>query len=348
MVIEYPPPPPPVEYRVEFSARTGEYFRIWIVNLAFSILTLGIYSAWAKVRKRQYLYSHTRIDGDAFEYLGNPVAILKGRVIAFAFVATLYVLNFVAPLYILVLLVGGIFVAPWLLVRSIAFNAHNSRFRGLRFRFHGRYAEAFKIFILYGLVTLVTLGLGYFYLKTRLTEFIVRRHEYGATAFEVASLHRAFARAYGRFLLLGIAAFAAVGILAASLFLSVVGGPLPPPEVAWTINIASYVIYLGLFAYIRARVLNATWENATLGPVRFRCTLGARRLFRLYLENVAAIVLTAGLATPWAVVRTLRYRAENFVVIAPQGLDGLPGRAGTGLAATGEEIAEMLDVDFGL
>jgi hypothetical protein len=125
------------------------------------------------------------------------------------------------------LLAGAIFVAPWLLVRSIAFNAHNSRFRGLRFRFHGRYGEAFKIFILYGLVTLVTLGLGYFYLKTRLTEFIVRRHEYGATAFEVASLHRAFARAYGRFLLLGIVGFAAVGVLAASLFVSVAGGPMP-------------------------------------------------------------------------------------------------------------------------
>jgi uncharacterized membrane protein YjgN (DUF898 family) len=114
------------------------------------------------------------------------------------------------------------------------------------------------------------------------------------------------------------------------------------------VNITSYVIYLGLFSYIRARVLNATWEHATLGPIRFRCTLGARRLFRLYLENIAAIVLTVGLATPWAVVRTLRYRTENFVVIAPQGLDGFPGRAGQGLGATGEELAEMLDVDFGL
>src|SRR5215468_7546165 len=57
-----------VRYPVEFTAVTGEYFRIWIVNLALTLVTLGIYSAWAKVRKRRYLYGHTRIAGEGFEY----------------------------------------------------------------------------------------------------------------------------------------------------------------------------------------------------------------------------------------------------------------------------------------
>jgi uncharacterized membrane protein YjgN (DUF898 family) len=34
------------------------YFRIWIVNLLLTIATLGIYSAWAKVR-RNHMYSCT-------------------------------------------------------------------------------------------------------------------------------------------------------------------------------------------------------------------------------------------------------------------------------------------------
>ena len=34
----------------EFTGDAKEFFRIWIVNLALSIVTLGIYSAWAKVR----------------------------------------------------------------------------------------------------------------------------------------------------------------------------------------------------------------------------------------------------------------------------------------------------------
>ncbi|HEX8601991.1 MAG TPA: DUF898 family protein, partial [Pseudoduganella sp.] len=42
------------EERFEFTATGGEYFRIWIVNLLLTIVTLGIYSAWAKVRRNQY------------------------------------------------------------------------------------------------------------------------------------------------------------------------------------------------------------------------------------------------------------------------------------------------------
>ena len=38
------------EHPVAFTASGSEYFRIWIVNLALTIVTIGIYSAWAKVR----------------------------------------------------------------------------------------------------------------------------------------------------------------------------------------------------------------------------------------------------------------------------------------------------------
>ena len=47
---------------IEFSGDGGEYFRIWIVNLALSVVTLGIYSAWAKVRRLRYFYGSTRFD----------------------------------------------------------------------------------------------------------------------------------------------------------------------------------------------------------------------------------------------------------------------------------------------
>jgi uncharacterized membrane protein YjgN (DUF898 family) len=49
-------------YRFDFIGRTGEYFRIWVVSLFLSVVTLGIYSAWGKVRKKRYLYSHTELD----------------------------------------------------------------------------------------------------------------------------------------------------------------------------------------------------------------------------------------------------------------------------------------------
>src|SRR4249919_4111096 len=81
--------PQVVRHKPEFSGQTGEYFGIWFVNLLLSIVTFGIYSAWAKVRTQRYFYANTSLAGASFEYLASPVAILKGRLIAYAFVIAL-------------------------------------------------------------------------------------------------------------------------------------------------------------------------------------------------------------------------------------------------------------------
>ena len=49
------PSPFPAEQPFIFHGNTREYFRIWIVNTLLTLLSFGVYSAWAKVRKRRYL-----------------------------------------------------------------------------------------------------------------------------------------------------------------------------------------------------------------------------------------------------------------------------------------------------
>src|SRR2546426_4204023 len=73
--------------RFSFTGSGAEYFRIWVVNLLLSIVTLGVYSAWAKVRRLQYLYRNTTVAGAIFDYHGNPKAILKGRILALGLLA---------------------------------------------------------------------------------------------------------------------------------------------------------------------------------------------------------------------------------------------------------------------
>src|SRR5437867_9478741 len=135
-------------YPVEFTASAGEYFRIWIVNIALTIVTLGIYSAWAKVRKRRYLYGHTRIAGEGFEYRAKALPILKGRLIALGVLAAIVVADTFVPalaanpllrrvVFIVVLAIAG----PWILVRSLKFNAHNTAYRNIRFRFGAGYVD---------------------------------------------------------------------------------------------------------------------------------------------------------------------------------------------------------------
>lgn len=60
-----PAPAVPQPLRVRFCGSGSEYFRIWIVNLLLTIVTLGIYSAWAKVRTLQYFYRNTQLGGRA-------------------------------------------------------------------------------------------------------------------------------------------------------------------------------------------------------------------------------------------------------------------------------------------
>ncbi|WP_373776122.1 DUF898 family protein, partial [Neisseria dentiae] len=42
------------QWRFEFHGNAGEYFNIWIVNIFLTIITLGIYGPWAKVRRLRY------------------------------------------------------------------------------------------------------------------------------------------------------------------------------------------------------------------------------------------------------------------------------------------------------
>ena len=96
-------PPQPQVDKVAFSGKAGEFFGIWIVNLLLSIVTLGIYSAWAKVRTNQYFYGHTRIDQQPFRYLATPLQILKGRIIAVIIFALFFVLSSLSPVFALLL-----------------------------------------------------------------------------------------------------------------------------------------------------------------------------------------------------------------------------------------------------
>ena len=334
---------PETRHPVEFTARAGEYFRIWIVNLALSIVTLGIYSAWAKVRKRRYFCGHTHIAGEAFEYRARPLAILKGRLIAFGLLALFYGVGYAAPLWQWLVWIPLLVVAPWLLVRSIAFNAYNTAHRGLRFRFSGTYGECARIAAGYGLLVLVTLGLAYPYLKRRLVRFLAERHAYGTTPFALDAgfgkpfIH-AYAVAYGLGVLGGLLLFFGLTLAGRGQALAMV--PL--------VVLGFYGVLFVLFAYVRARTANALWNHLAIGPVRFECALRARDLVALYLGNILAIALTLGLATPWAAVRTMRYRASRMTAIADAPLDQFAQAESARVSVAGEEVAEMFDIDIAL
>ena len=118
--------PATTRHGFEFTGSGSEYFRIWITNILLTLLTLGIYSAWAKVRTRRYFYGNTLLDGSSFEYHARPLAILKGRVIAVALLLLYVGLSRFFPLAGLAALLIMLLFLPWVIWKSLRFTAVHS------------------------------------------------------------------------------------------------------------------------------------------------------------------------------------------------------------------------------
>jgi uncharacterized membrane protein YjgN (DUF898 family) len=69
---------------------------------------------------------------------------------------------------------------------------------------------------------------------------------------------------------------------------------------------------------------------------------------RLYVTNALGIVASVGLLIPWAVMRTLKYRADNMRVLQEGELSEFWGSDMSAVAAVGAETADFCDVDLSL
>ena len=128
---------------IVFSGKGGEFFGIWIVNILLSIITLGIYSAWAKVRTKRYFYGNTRIDGDNFEYHAQPIQLLKGRLVAIAMLILWFIANAFFPVASLALLLMFYAALPWLLWSNARFDAAMTSYRNVHFSFTAPLKQAY-------------------------------------------------------------------------------------------------------------------------------------------------------------------------------------------------------------
>ncbi|MGL0948176.1 YjgN family protein [Vibrio vulnificus] len=144
---------------IQFKGQGGEFFGIWIVNILLSVITLGIYSAWAKVRTKRYFYGNTFIAGDNFEYHAQPMQLLKGRLMALALVVIWVVANSFFPLASLVLLALFYVALPWLLWSNARFDSAMTSYRNVHFAFNGSLKEAYMSILGRGLASLLIIAI---------------------------------------------------------------------------------------------------------------------------------------------------------------------------------------------
>ncbi|HPV44474.1 MAG TPA: YjgN family protein, partial [Methylotenera sp.] len=199
---------------IVFQGKASEYFGIWIVNLLLTLLTLGIYSAWAKVRRKKYFYNNTLIQNVGFDYHAKPTAILKGRIIAFVFFVGYSMSANVHPILPALFMLILFTALPWLVVRGSLFNAHNTSHRGLRFDFVGTLRGATRVYIVLPLVTLLTFGLGAPYAAHERKQFSVNNHKFGLSPFVMQPRVKEFYKVYLKLMLIPILIIAILAAIA--------------------------------------------------------------------------------------------------------------------------------------
>jgi uncharacterized membrane protein YjgN (DUF898 family) len=152
--------------RFKFSGEAGEYFGIWFVNNLLMVLTLGIYSPWAKVRNLQYFYGNTHLASGSFQFTANPVTILRSRIIA-VLLLVLYMVSdglgsTLANIVLMTFVAAYFIFAPMLTVYIMSFRLRYSAWRGMAFKFNKDFKGAYRVYL--APLSLIMLFFASFYL----------------------------------------------------------------------------------------------------------------------------------------------------------------------------------------
>lgn len=343
--------------QLHFTGKGAEYFGIWIVNLLLTIVTLGIYSAWAKVRRLQYFYRHAELAGSSFDFHGSAIRILIGRVIALGMLIAYNTSVRLHSRFTIIILVGFAVVMPWLLRNSFRFRLYNSSWRGTRFHFRGNVAGAYRVFLLNGFLAVITLYVMAPFMHQRLKAYQHGNSWFGRTQF---SFHARAGQFYLIYLLLLIAIVAFVivigvsgigGAFTAFFQMQKQGGHADPRTVLRAILVLyGALILMGVLIgpTFHALITNLIWNNTRLGEHRIECKMSPLRLTWIGLSNFVLVVLTLGLFIPWAMVRLARFQLESMRLLPAGDLQEFVAAEPESIGAVGEEAATAFDFDISL
>lgn len=318
---ERPDGPPPIAgegrlgRRLYFYGSGTALYGIQMVNVLLTLLTLGVYYFWGKVRVLGYVLSQTELEGDRFAYHGTGTELFLGflkAALLFAVPFGLLKVNVVDPsfgLRIEAAMVGyGLIyfvLVPLALVGARRYRLSRISWRGIRFSFRGQAGDFIKLFARDSVLTLLTLGLYYPWFAVRRHAFMVSNSYFGNERFRFDG--------HGRELLVPYSLLALLGV----------------PT-------------LGLYSFwFQARKQRYLWQHTAIATVRFDSTVTGGALLRLRLGNALLLIGTLGFGWPWVRVRNLRF---TFRTLRLRGLlePSAIRQESRGAAASGEGLAGLV------
>ncbi len=364
----------PEVHAFAFTGSGQEYFRIWIVNLLLTVASLGIYSAWAKVRRLQYFDRNTRLAGAVFDFRGDPRAIFRGRLLAVVLLAAYhYAFGFSLAIG-LAIVAALLLLLPFFLRSALRFRLHNSQYRGLHFDFSGSVGGAYAaylppllMFLLPGALVAIDptgksaafaflLYLAWPLMHGSMKRYQHRHLQFGAAAASYDVPARRFIKPYLVALLVALGGLLVVAIvfgIGAYLLTPAPGAPRGQSALAvtfglilWTVLVV-YTIYLLATPYVQVRIANLAWSNTAFPGVTIRCAMPAWAFIRLQTVNALLTIVTLGLFRPFAVVRVHRFRLAGMTLHSTGSFEqAVAGAKRSRGGAAGDGVADFLGMDI--
>lgn len=340
----------PLPFR--FEGQAGEYFRIWIVNVMLTLLTLGVYSAWAKVRTNKYFYRNTFLGRESFDYHALPMQILRGRVILAAGLGVYLLAGYYDPRAELAVVLLIMLVSPLLVQRALRFRLRNTSYRGIRFAFAGSVWESYRVFLLGFFVSVITGGLALPWFIWLRSKYTLDNARFGKSNFRMDTpAKRFFGIYYGAVAVIMLAGvIMAVAMPALMPDKMPVDGQLDPKVFIWMQLIIMLILipaYLLAWAITTAGSFNAIFNQTNIAQHGFESRLAVGSLSWILFSNIVAVVLSLGLLMPWARIRMARYRFACLQLLPVGDVEGFVADESREVSAAGEEIGDYLDLDLG-
>jgi uncharacterized membrane protein YjgN (DUF898 family) len=300
-----------------FHGSGGSLFGIHLVNMFLTVITLGIYYFWAKVKVRRYLLSESEFEGDRFAYHGTGQELLIGFLKALVFFALpLFLLGvfreYLVRIQVLRAVLGLVTYAavliliPFAIVGARRYRLSRTSWREIRFSFRGRTQDFIRLFVMGGLLSSITLGLYYPFFDTQRHGYLVSQSYFGNQRFDFNGKGRDL---FGSFLLTVFLFFPTLGLI---------------------------------WFWYEAKKQRYFWEHTSFAAARFRSTVTGMRLFLLKAGNLILLIVTLGLAFPWIMVRNVQFAFNYLTLHGPLDLSGIQQDA-QATTATGEALAGFLD-----
>jgi len=332
-----------------FNGSAKEYFGIWVVNVILTIITLGIYGGWAKVRRITYFHNKTQIGGHTLSYHATGWQITIGRAIALGVIIALnlpwfFGANLGIPSSIIEILYWGVFLlaTPLAINAALKFRARMTSYRNIRFDWHGSYKETMYKMVLGPIIGVATLGILFPWMMKRYYTYFANSHSYGTTRFNA---NPSLLRFNLTFFMIAVPVFffmtLTLALLSAVIFSEDSG------IVVFLLSLA--LVFVMVRSFYSTICRNLLLRSTRLGEViEFGSKANPLMVVWIWISNIIVVIFTLGLKFPWAQVRMYQYLANTTKFAIKGDIGNFVDQEQTKQSALGEEFAGIADIGAGI